>query len=146
MRFFLKIKKIWENILAEGISVPKVIWLSLLILLMIIAGGFGWIIYKYKIYGSLQNTTARQEQIKKDTAKLVGLVGRHVLLPVGEEPKVATVVDVEKLKKDQPLFYESAKNGDKVLVYFISKKAFIYDPVNDIVVNIGPVFLEKPGN
>lgn len=138
-----KLIKIWKNILAEGVRVPKVIWLSLLVLLMIIAGGFGWIIYKYKIYESPKDGPARQEQVKKDTVKLAGLVGRHVLLPVGEEPKVATIVDIEKLKKDQPIFYENAKNGDKVLIYFISKKAFIYDPVNDIVINIGPVFLEK---
>jgi len=122
---------------AEGIKVPKIVWLSILVLFLITAGGFGWVIYKYKIY------EGAQEEIKKDTAKLVGKVGEHVLLPVGEEPKVATIVDIEKLKKDQPDFYANAKNGDKVLIYFISQKAFIYDPENDIVINIGPVLLER---
>ena len=129
--------------MAEGIKVPKIVWLSILVLFLITAGGFGWVIYKYKIYEGAKESAARQEEIKKDTAKLVGKVGEHVLLPVGEEPKVATIVDIEKLKKDQPDFYANAKNGDKVLIYFISQKAFIYDPENDIVINIGPVLLER---
>lgn len=123
---------------------PKVVWLALLVLLLITAGGFGLVFYKYKTYfSSKADTATRLDRIKKDTVRLVKIVSRHVLLPVGEEPKVATIVDVEKLRKDQPVFYENAKNGDKVLIYFISKKAFIYDPENDIVINIGPVLLEK---
>jgi len=140
---FQKIKKIWKRIPGKDLEVPRVVWLSFLFLLLIMAGGFGWIIYRYKVYENRAAPAARQEQIKKDTAKLIKLVGRHVLLPVGEEPKMATIVDAEKLRKDQPDFYANAKNGDEVLIYFISKKAFIYDPVNDIVINIGPVLLEK---
>jgi len=136
-------KKFFKKIIAEGVKVPKVVWFALLVLLVVMGSGFGWIIYKYNVYGNSANGTARQEQIKKDTAKLVKLVSRHVLLPVGEEPKVATIVDIEKLRKDQPVFYENAKNGDRVLIYFIAQKAFIYDPVNDIVINVGPVLLEK---
>ena len=48
-----------------------------------------------------------------------------------------TVTDKEKLSGQ--LFFANAKNGDKVLVYEKAKKAFLYDPDADIVIEVGPV-------
>jgi hypothetical protein len=48
-----------------------------------------------------------------------------------------TVTDKEKLSGQ--LFFANAKNGDKVLVYEKAKKAFLYDPVADMVIEVGPV-------
>jgi len=62
-----------------------------------------------------------------------------ILLP-DEVPTVATVQNPEKLK-DQP-FFAQAKAGDKVLVYSIAKKVYLYDPVNNIIVNVAPLSIE----
>lgn len=59
-----------------------------------------------------------------------------MILPDKEKPTLATVTDVEALKKDQP-FFEKAQNGDKVLVYVGDKKAIIYRPAEDLIVNVG---------
>jgi hypothetical protein len=74
---------------------------------------------------------------KEETAKIVELVGKLVILPEGEEPVMATVTDKEKLK-DQPLFAK-AENGDKILIYSLAKKAFIYNPTKNVIVDVVPV-------
>ena len=74
----------------------------------------------------------------EDTA-IIQKVGRLILLPE-ERPTVATVSNPENLK-DQP-FFAHAKAGDKVLVYSIAKKVYLYDPVGNIIVNVAPLTIE----
>ena len=54
-------------------------------------------------------------------------------LPTDEEPTIATVSDLEKLK-DQP-FFKDAKEGDTVLIYDKAAKIILYDPVANKIVN-----------
>lgn len=77
---------------------------------------------------------------KDDVAALVAQVSKHVLLPTGETPTVMTVTDKEKSTSKQ--FFANAKTGDKVLVYMIAKKAFLYDTVADRILEIGPVLTD----
>ena len=74
---------------------------------------------------------------KEETAKIVALVEKLVILPEGEEPVLATVTDKEKLK-DQPVFAK-AENGDKILIYSIAQKAYIYNPTKNVIVDVVPV-------
>lgn len=116
--------------------------------LIIIILGVGIIIlglayYKeHKANKALSSPEASAEMAKKETTALLEKVGRLIRLPADEEPTIATVTDAASLAKEQ-VFYANAKNGDKVLVYFKAKKAIIYDPINDILVNVGPVFLNE---
>lgn len=77
--------------------------------------------------------TVAKEEIKNITQRM----SKIVVLPTGEEPTLATVTDKEKLK-DQPMFAK-AENGDKILIYTISKKAYIYRPASNIIIDIVPV-------
>lgn len=72
-----------------------------------------------------------------ETADLVSRVGKHLVLPENETPTSATVTDLSKLK-DQP-FFAKAKIGDRVLIYTTSRKAILYDPVADLIVEVAPV-------
>lgn len=72
-----------------------------------------------------------------ETASVVAKVGKLMLLPEGETPTVATVSDPAALQ-NQP-FFNGSKQGDKVLIYTNSKKAILYDPVLNKIVNIAPV-------
>ncbi len=93
----------------------------------------GTTVYFYSRYRSLAKTTKPAE----DVGYWVEKVGKHVLLPQGETPTVMTVVDKEK--RAGQLFFANAKNGDKILVYMEAKKAFLYNPETDRVIEIGPV-------
>ncbi len=74
---------------------------------------------------------------QQEVAAIVAKVGKLIVLPEGETPTVATVTDPEKLK-DQA-FFANAKSGDKVLIYANAKKAFLYDPVNDKLIDVAPL-------
>lgn len=79
---------------------------------------------------------------KEETAKIVSLVEKLLVLPAGEEPTLASVTDKEKLK-DQP-FFAKAENGDKVLIYTEAKKAILYRPSQHIIVEVAAVNLGTP--
>jgi hypothetical protein len=69
-------------------------------------------------------------------------VGKLILLPSGETPTIMTVTDKQKLTGQQ--FFANAKNGDKVLIYEKAKKAFLYDPVADKIIEVSPILTASP--
>ena len=64
-------------------------------------------------------------------------VGRLIVLPTDEMPTIATVSDPELLK-DQP-FFANAKSGDRVLLFAKAKKAILYDPAADKIIEVAPI-------
>lgn len=72
--------------------------------------------------------------------ELIQKVGKLIVLPKGEEPTVATVSDPAKLK-DQ-VFFANAQIGDKVLIYTKARKAYLYDPEGDILLEVAPITAE----
>src|SRR5258707_851119 len=80
-------------------------------------------------------TLAAQQEIKS----LIAQVGSLIELPSGEVPTVATVSDPAKLAGQQ--FFANAKKGDKVLIYTQAKKAILYRPSQNKIVDVAPVNL-----
>lgn len=124
-------------------------WTRLLIILFLAIGVAGaWSFWHFrqaeKKLSKPQDAVAKQLQvIKQEEAALVAKIARLMVLPEGEEPVIATISDIASLAKNQP-FYADAHNGDRVIVYMKAKKAIIYDPNADKIVNVGPIFLEPP--
>ncbi len=73
----------------------------------------------------------------EESQAVIAAVGRLIILPDNEQPTIATVSDPSKLK-DQP-FFASAKIGDKVLIYTNAKKAILYSPEENKIVEVAPV-------
>lgn len=84
-----------------------------------------------------------QEQAQKNTEDLVEKVGKLIMLPADETPSIATVTDPEKVKKDQP-FFNNAKVGDKVLIYATARKAIMYSPSENKIVEVAPLLIGNP--
>lgn len=102
-------------------------------------------VYFYMQYQTLQKTVGKEaakESAKEEVLGVVAEVGKHLLLPTGEQPTLATVDDVEKLKQNS--FFAQAQNGDKVLVYSQAKKAILYRPSIQRVVEVGPINVGTP--
>ncbi len=78
-----------------------------------------------------------QKASQEEIASLIKKVGLLIVLPKNEMPTIATVSDPEKLK-DQ-LFFENAKTGDRVLIYSKAKKAILYNPKTNKIVEVAPV-------
>lgn len=93
----------------------------------------------YKKYSDLK----RDPQIaaNQETQQLIKSVGVHIELPKDETPTIATVQDKNKLK-DQP-FFASVENDDKILIYTKGRKAIIYRPGADKVINVGPIAISS---
>jgi hypothetical protein len=80
--------------------------------------------------------------IEQEVSDVIAAIGKHILLPEGEEPTVATVSDPEKLKDQQ--FFKHAQSGDKVLIYTKAKMAYLYDPRRDILLEVAPITTDAP--
>jgi hypothetical protein len=88
-----------------------------------------------------KSTSTKVDQISQAEIKsLVQKVGRLAVVPTDETPTIATVSDPQALKNQT--FFIDAKKGDKVLIYSNAKKAFLYDPSADKIVNIAPLNTE----
>jgi len=121
----------------------------LLLLLVVVVAFAAWSFSNYRQaqqkVNQLSTPEGQQQLAKEEIAQLTALVGKLIVLPADEEPVVATILDVEKLSKDQP-FYRNAKNGDKVLIYIKAQQAIVYDAVRNILVNVGPVSVQGSGS
>jgi hypothetical protein len=78
----------------------------------------------------------------RDLEQTIAKAGKLMLLPEGETPALATVADPSKLV-DQP-FFRNALIGDKVLIYPVSRRAIIYSPSRDKIIEVAPVNLGEP--
>ena len=125
------------------IKLPSKKILIPLIAILLIAAAATPSYYFYNQYQKaqmlLKNPT---EAAKEEVNALVTKVGQLLELPQGEEPTVATVSDKEKLK-DQAFFAKS-ENGDKVLIYKNEKKAILYRPSVNKVIDVAPVNIGSP--
>jgi hypothetical protein len=105
-----------------------------LVLALLLTGGIG--LYLYLTTGNIVPGRTSGEQ---EATRVVAAVGKHLYLPEGEEPTVATVTDLAPLA-GQP-FFAKAQVGHKVLIYTQSAKAILYDPVADKIVEVAPLNL-----
>jgi len=76
---------------------------------------------------------------REEAEQLVAVVGKIIILPADELPTVATVSDPTKLA-DQA-FFAKAKVGDKVLLYANARKAYLYDPKANKILEVAPINL-----
>jgi hypothetical protein len=110
----------------------------LLILVLMIGGTIYGIKTRPEILGLSKNSA-------EDNSKLVNKytkeIGEIILLPE-EIPTLATVTDLSKVSS-QP-FFKNAKEGDIVLVYAASKKAYLYRPEEKKIIEVGVVNANSP--
>lgn len=116
----------------------KNITLVLAALFIISAGSAG---YLYKKMDNLKNP---DQVAKVEAQKLVAQVGRLMLLPLNEEPTIASVADPSKLS-DQPFFINS-KEGDKLMIYSQNQKAILFRPSENKIIEVSPINLGNQPN
>lgn len=110
------------------------ITIILLALMLCLSLGAG--IYFYK--KSISNTPKDTQKELQDTVKIIG---KLMVLPSDETPTLATVNDPEKLKNQA--FFANAKVGDKVLIYTNAKKAILYNPAQNKIVEVSPLNINQ---
>ena len=111
---------------------------GVIILLFLIAAGAA--VYFYLQLTELNENPQKVAQAEAEA--LIERVSKLIVLPEGEDPTIATVTDPEPLKSQA--FFANAKKGDKVLIYTNAKKAILYDPVANKIVEVAPVNIGTP--
>lgn len=79
----------------------------------------------------------QKSQTSDDLNVVIGQIGKLVILPTGEQPTLATVSDITKLKGQT--FFTNAANGDRILVYPKAKKVILYRPSLNKIVEMAPL-------
>lgn len=107
------------------------------VVLVLAAGGA----FAYKEYDQLKDENARlsdpQASAQAETDRLKQQVAALIDVPADEEPTIASVVDVDKLRNQA--FFAKAQNGDKVLMYQQAKRAILYRPSENKIIEVAPI-------
>lgn len=109
------------------------IFVIILALLLIAAAATALLFYlKYEQAQKLLKNPS--SAVQQETQNIVDTVGKLIQLPTDELPTIATVSDINKLK--QQTFFQKAENGDKVLIYTKAKKAILFRPSINKVIDV----------
>ncbi|MFS8130571.1 MAG: hypothetical protein ACMG57_01190 [Candidatus Dojkabacteria bacterium] len=105
--------------------------------LVILGGGVYLFIIKPR-----QAAVAGDSTQAADTAKYNALVDKvkKVILVPDENPTIATIANLDEVKKQNAAFYSDAKEGDTVIIF--STKALIYRESEGKIINVAPVTKE----
>lgn len=96
--------------------------------------------YFYTQYQKAQRKLENPTEFAREETKLLQeKVGKLLELPAGEEPTIATVTDADRLR-EQP-FFANAQNGDRVLIFTNARKAVLYRPSLNKIIEVAPVNL-----
>ncbi len=87
--------------------------------------------------GYIYLTHEREARALAEVESIVATVGTHIILPVGEGPVAARVSDPAQLPREP--FFLSAQTGDIVLFYPASKKAYLYRPSAEKLVEVAVI-------
>lgn len=125
-----------------SLKLPKKLSPWLLVVALLLFSIFMFVQYrdaKHKIASSAP--AAANKQVEDVLTK----VGKLIILPKDEKPgSVQTVSDIDKLKGLE--FFINAQKGDKLIVYTKSKKAILYRPSTNQLVNVAPVTVTPSGS
>lgn len=93
----------------------------------------------FQLYNKLNTLQNPTQAAQDEVVKVVAQVGKLMVLPTDEQPTVASVTDPEKLKGQD--FFLNAKVGDKVLIYQNNRKAILYSPTLNKILEVSPINL-----
>lgn len=94
--------------------------------------------YFYSKYQRAQLLLKNPNQAAQEQKRaILDKVAKLIDLPNDEDPTLATISDKDKLA-NQP-FFSKAKNGDIVIIYTNTRKAIIYDPLANKIIDVSAI-------
>lgn len=91
-----------------------------------------------------QQLSDPQEAARLETQRIKEQVAQLIDVPSDEDPTIASVVDASKLSGQA--FFANAQNGDKVIMYAQAKKAILYRPSTDKIIEVAPINIGENQN
>lgn len=132
---------------SSPLSSRKWLWVVVVISGLIVIAALGMFLMTRQQLNEVKQDLAQQQddptlKIREENKQLIAEVGKLIVLPADEEPTIATVSDLDKLK-DQP-FFAKAQLGDKVLIYTNAKKAILFRPLDEKIIELAPLINNQP--
>jgi hypothetical protein len=110
--------------------------LVIILLITIVAGTVAGLTYYFtQVNTSYFGKSALSDA--EEAKRTISAVSKMMMLPTDEVPTVAMVGDITKLK-NQP-FFNNAVNGDKVLIFNNAKKAILWRPSTNMIIEVAPI-------
>ena len=116
------------------------LWLVAAVVIVALMGMCTWQFFEVQ---KLRDPDYAGEQAKIEAEELKDRVAKLMQLP-DEDATVATVQDAAKLAGQD--FFKDAKDGDKVLIFTAARKAVIYRPDENKIINSGPIVINSVGS
>lgn len=104
-----------------------------------ILGLSGTSFYYYQQYRKIK--ISPEVAAQSENKQIVDKISVFMVLPEGEEPTIATVSDRKKLSEKD--FFKKSENGDKILIYAEAKKAILYRPSLNKVIEVAPLLMDQ---
>lgn len=118
----------------KGATVLSAIFWTLLILSTGVYVSWYFVMHKKSALAAVGTTP-----LAVTSSAYIEAIGKKILLPKDNvPPRIAVITDPALLTGEQE-FYRGAEAGDVLVVFETSKRAIIYSPRRDIIVNVGPV-------
>jgi len=111
--------------------------LKILLIVLIAAASTGAAFYFYSQYQTIKKNP--DLVYKGEDKKTIESISKYMQLPQGEEPSIATILDITKLKDQK--FFENAQNGDKIIIYNSARKAILWRPTTNKIIEVAPLVL-----
>lgn len=117
---------------------PRLLSKKFLVIVLIVLVIVAILAIKPEVFDRFKKSDEISDEQVRD---LVFEVGKIIQLPEGETPAIATVSDLEQLKEQD--YFRNAQVGDKVLIYESIKRAYLYRPGVNKIIEVGKVTLES---
>ncbi len=106
-------------------------------LIVVITIGF-WLTLRYSNLFKEQEGTAMFSQ--EEQVELLAKIAEHIIIFSEKEPLIIKIDNAQQLINSQA-FFAGSQDGDILFVY--QDKALIYRPQEDVLVNVGPVYINN---
>jgi len=128
-----------------GKKMSKMLWILIIAIAVVFIGaGICYAVARsgYVKTWQLASQLQKQQQASADDQKILVQLKKIILLPEDATPTMAVITDVGVLQKQQPVFFNNAKNGNHLIIY--PDMAIIYDYEANKIMKVGPVQIATP--
>ena len=126
---------------------PKLLIIIAVVLILLISA-FGGTLYFYLQYKKAQDNFLKlssnpTEVLNMENKNMLEKVRSLMVLP-DEDPQIGILTDQFLKQNGNQPFFAQAKTGDWLFIFNNAKKAVLYDPIANKIVEVGPVNTSTP--
>ena len=114
----------------------------IIVAVLLIAGGAYGTYFFYHQYQNLKTNPDLASQ--QETQIIIKKISQLMNLPTDEEPTIATITDKNQLSGQD--FFKNCENGDKLIAYVNAKKAILYRPSTNKIIEVAPIYIDDSKN